>query len=107
MTEPTGEGTARGTVRYSDGIAAAQTLIALEAKATALQRRLPAGWDLAPYAGDDLRGTTFRGTNIPTPNLPARRARRPLRRRREVSHMSARRRILETAAQARKWYSKK
>jgi hypothetical protein len=36
----------------TDGIAAARTMIALEANATALQSRLPGGWVLAPYAGD-------------------------------------------------------
>jgi hypothetical protein len=51
-------------LRYSDGIAAARTMIALEANASALQRRLPRGWGLAPYAGDDLRGTSLRGANL-------------------------------------------
>jgi hypothetical protein len=55
------------TLRYSDGIAAARTLIALEANATALQQRLPDGWDLAPYAGDDLRGKTFTGASVLLP----------------------------------------
>src|SRR5215831_100340 len=54
-------------LRYSDGIAAARTLVALEANAAALQRRLPAGWKLAPYAGDDLRGTSLRGANMLLP----------------------------------------
>jgi hypothetical protein len=54
-------------LRYSDGIAAARTLIAVEANAAALQRRLPAGWELAPYAGDDLRGTSLRGANMLLP----------------------------------------
>jgi hypothetical protein len=35
-------------LRYSDGIAAERTMIVLEAKASALQRRLPTGWELAP-----------------------------------------------------------
>ena len=52
---------------YSDGIAAARTLVALEANAAALQRRLPAVWKLAPYAGDDLRGTSLRGANMLLP----------------------------------------
>jgi hypothetical protein len=51
----------------SDGIAAARTMIALEANATALQSRLPGGWVLAPYAGDDLRGTSLRGANLLVP----------------------------------------
>jgi hypothetical protein len=38
-------------LKYSDGIAAARTLIALEANAAALTRRLPVGWELAPYQG--------------------------------------------------------
>jgi hypothetical protein len=54
-------------LRYSDGIAAARTMLALEANLTALQRRLPAGWELAPYAGDDLRGTSLRGANVLVP----------------------------------------
>jgi hypothetical protein len=45
-------------LRYSDGIAAARTMIVLEANATALERRLPTGWELAPYSGDDLREST-------------------------------------------------
>jgi hypothetical protein len=54
-------------LRYSDEIAAARTLIAVEANAAALQRRLPAGWELAPYAGDDLGGTSLRGANMLLP----------------------------------------
>lgn len=54
-------------LRYSDGIAAARTMIALEGNAAALQRRLPSGWELAPYAGDDLRGTSLRGANMLVP----------------------------------------
>src|SRR5262245_29508522 len=38
-------------LRYSDGIAAARTMIVLQGNATALQRRLPSGWELAPYSG--------------------------------------------------------
>jgi hypothetical protein len=52
---------------YSDGIAASRTLVAVEANAAALQQRLPAGWELAPYAGDDLRGTSLRGANVLLP----------------------------------------
>jgi hypothetical protein len=52
---------------YSDGIAAARAMIALEADPSALQRRLPDGWELAPYAGDDLRGTSLRGANMLVP----------------------------------------
>jgi hypothetical protein len=54
-------------LKYSDGIAAARTMIALEGNADALQRRLPSGWELAPYAGDDLRGTSLRGANMLVP----------------------------------------
>jgi hypothetical protein len=54
-------------LHYSDGIAAARTMIALEGNAAALQRRLPSGWELAPYAGDDLRGTSLRGANVLIP----------------------------------------
>src|SRR5215813_12880307 len=54
-------------LHYSDGIAAARTMLALEGNAAALQRRLPGGWELAPYAGDDLRGTSLRGANLLVP----------------------------------------
>ena len=54
-------------LHYSDGIAAARTMIALAGNAAALQRRLPSGWELAPYAGDDLRGTSLRGANMLVP----------------------------------------
>src|SRR5262245_37380288 len=54
-------------LRYSDGIAAARTLSAVEANGDALQRRIPAGWELAPYAGDDLRGTSLRSANMLPP----------------------------------------
>src|SRR5215510_16046912 len=54
-------------LRYSDGIAAARTLIAFEANPSALQSRLPSGWELAPYAGDDLRGSSLRGANTLVP----------------------------------------
>jgi hypothetical protein len=57
----------RAAFTYSDGIAAARTMIALEGKAEGLQRRLPEGWELAPYAGDDLRGTSLRGANMLVP----------------------------------------
>jgi hypothetical protein len=58
---------AESSLKYSDGIAAARTMIALEGNAAALQRRLPSGWELAPYAGDDLRGTSLRGANMLVP----------------------------------------
>jgi len=67
MTESTIDGSVGGALSYSDGIAAARTLIALEANATPLQRRLPDGWVLAPYAGDDLRGKAFKGANMLLP----------------------------------------
>src|SRR5262245_30214389 len=54
-------------LHYSDGIAAARTMLALECNPAALQRRLPSGWELAPYAGDDLRGTSLRGANLLVP----------------------------------------
>src|SRR5262245_9822009 len=54
-------------LKYSDGIAAARTMVALEANAGALQRRFPSGWELAPYSGDDLRGTSLRGANLLVP----------------------------------------
>jgi hypothetical protein len=54
-------------LKYSDGIAGARTMIALEGNASALQRRFPSGWVLAPYAGDDLRGTSLRGANMLVP----------------------------------------
>ena len=42
-------------------------MIALAGNAAALQRRLPGGWELAPYASDDLRGTSLRGANMLVP----------------------------------------
>ena len=54
-------------LRYSDGIAGARTMIALECNAAALQRRLPSGWGVAPYAGADLRGTSLPGANLLVP----------------------------------------
>jgi hypothetical protein len=54
-------------LRYSDGIAAARTMLAVEGNAAALQRRLPNGWELASYAGDDLRGRALRGANLLVP----------------------------------------
>src|SRR5262245_60298574 len=54
-------------LHYSDGVAAARTMIAPEGNAAALQGRLPSGWELAPYAGDDLRGTSPRGANMLVP----------------------------------------
>jgi hypothetical protein len=41
-------------LRYTDGIAGSRTMLSLKANAAALQRRLPAGWELAPYAGDGV-----------------------------------------------------
>jgi hypothetical protein len=54
-------------LHYSDGIAAARTTLALEANPAALQRRLPSGWELAAYAGEDLRGRALRGANLLVP----------------------------------------
>src|SRR5262245_12136756 len=54
-------------LRYSDGIAAARTMIVLQGNAVAIQGRLPNGWELAPYSGDDLRGTSLRGANMLVP----------------------------------------
>jgi hypothetical protein len=54
-------------LHHSDEIAAARTTLALAANPAALQRRLPDGWELAPYAGDDLRGTALRGANLLVP----------------------------------------
>ena len=54
-------------LHYSDGIAAARTTLALHANPAALQRRLPSGWELAPYEGDDLRGTYLHGANLLVP----------------------------------------
>jgi hypothetical protein len=55
------------SLEYSDGIAAARTMLAFEGNATALQRRLPSGWELMPYAGEDLRGTSLNGANMLVP----------------------------------------
>ena len=52
---------------YSDGIAAARTMVALQADAEALQRRLPVDWALAPYTGDDFRGKALRNANLLIP----------------------------------------
>jgi hypothetical protein len=61
------QGGAGADLHYSDGIAAARTMLAHAGNAAALQRRLPRGWELAPYAGDDLRGTSLRGANVLVP----------------------------------------
>jgi hypothetical protein len=45
---------------------AARTMIALEGNPNALQRRLPNGWELSPYSGDDLHGSALRGANMPS-----------------------------------------
>src|SRR5262249_4511488 len=54
-------------LRYSDGIAAARTMVALEANASAPQRRHPSGWKLFPYTGDDRRGTSLRSATLLVP----------------------------------------
>jgi hypothetical protein len=59
----TDDGDARKGPDILRRVAGARTLVALEGNAAALQRRLPRGWELAPYAGDDLRGTVFRGAD--------------------------------------------
>jgi hypothetical protein len=55
------------TLKYSDGIAAARTMLAIEGNVTALQSRLPSGWELMPYAGKDLRGTSLTDANMLVP----------------------------------------
>src|SRR5262249_2016623 len=67
MTQAADDAKTRLDLHYSDGIAAARTMMAVEANAAALQRRLPGGWELAPYDGDDLRGTSLRGANLLVP----------------------------------------
>jgi hypothetical protein len=67
MAHTTEDVTAGPDLHYSDAIAAARTIIALEGNAAALQRRLPSGWELAPYVGDDLHGTSLRGANMLVP----------------------------------------
>jgi hypothetical protein len=52
---------------FSDGIAAARTMLALRANTAAIQKRLGPSWELAPYAGDDMRGTSLRGANLLVP----------------------------------------
>jgi hypothetical protein len=42
-------------------------MIVLEANPSALQQRLPTGWELAPYSGDDLRGSSLRDANLLVP----------------------------------------
>jgi hypothetical protein len=54
-------------LKYSDGIAAARTMIALKGNGAALQRRLPDGWALAPYTGDDRRGKSLAEANVLIP----------------------------------------
>ena len=49
---------------YSDGIAAALTTLALEGNAAALKLRLPSGWELTPFEGEDVRGRALRGANL-------------------------------------------
>src|SRR5262245_32784845 len=67
MSDQVEDDAGRPALVYSDGIAAARTMIALEANVRALQRRLPAGWHLAPYAGDDIRGPSLRNANVLIP----------------------------------------
>src|SRR5262245_16397398 len=55
------------TLKYSDGIAASRTMIAIAGNAASLQRRLPNGWELAPFAGTDLQGTMLTGANMLVP----------------------------------------
>lgn len=71
---PSGAGTAdRGgrsephSLVYSDAVAATRIVIALEVDADALRRRFPAGWEVAPYAGEHPRDTTLRGANLVLP----------------------------------------
>jgi hypothetical protein len=52
---------------FSDGIAASRTMLALRANGDALQQRLPSGWTLAPYEGDDIRGLSLRRANVLIP----------------------------------------
>ena len=42
-------------------------MLAIKGNADALRRRLPSGWELTPYAGDDLRGTSLRDANLLVP----------------------------------------
>jgi hypothetical protein len=49
-------------LKYSDGIAAARTMIALEGSAATLQQRLPSGWEVAP-------GTTCAEPRCETQNM--------------------------------------
>jgi hypothetical protein len=53
MAQPT---TSAGTMAMAiDDPGCARTVLALQGNVEALQRRLPDGRELAPYAGDDLR----------------------------------------------------
>jgi hypothetical protein len=63
----TADRSSRPRLIHSDGITAARTMIAVDGNATALQRRLPSRWALAPCTGDDLRGTVLRGAPMLVP----------------------------------------
>jgi hypothetical protein len=54
-------------LRYSDGIAAARTMIALSGPAGALQRRMPDDWEVTTFDGNDFRGMALRGANMLVP----------------------------------------
>jgi len=54
-------------LRYPEGIAAARTMIALEGDASALQRRLPNGWELAPTPGTTCARYLPEGRNMLVP----------------------------------------
>jgi len=49
---------------YADGIAAALTTLALEGNAAALKLRLPSGWELTPFEGDDVRERALQGATM-------------------------------------------
>lgn len=54
----------RTGLTFSDGLAASRLVVALTADPGALQRSLPDGWEVAPYAGSDPRGTALRDDNL-------------------------------------------
>jgi hypothetical protein len=59
---------ASGPLVYSDGLTASRIILGVKVSDDdALQRRLPEGWQLAPWGGSDARGAAFNGINLVIP----------------------------------------